>query len=318
MTQSVLPILTVTSIRRGGPDNRAVRAELEYTRAVRHPPARVHDYPGWFPELKAGDPVEVVETERGAALDVGVQLADPQFLEKFLSPGAPSAFEGLCRMAKGLDANPVFLRGGTLSHLLAFGITPAEALVFCLNHGAKSAALASSDSRQNVVESLVDVARACVRLTRGLRRLQDVRIPWSLGPEVPESEDPVSAVLSRTGLTRSRARKMVFAEKLGNTNPVTHLPPLPPKFAAKLAKDLEAAALILRDCAELLKRARKRPREFTKDDFCRAWYGFANERAGGPLYAQGASLFAVTFGLPKPNAASFKTLCARARKRLTA
>jgi hypothetical protein len=277
----------------------------------------VRDFPGWFPELKPTDPVEVVETERGSRLDVGLELVDVHFLERFLAAGCPSAFGRLRRMTEGLDKTPILLRGGTLQHLLEFGINPAEALVLCLNQGA-SLAQASSDSRQNVIEAFADTAKGCVLTARRLRGVQRVRIPWSLGPEIPDSAESLSATLTRMGILRRRPRKLVLAEKLGDTHPAKYLPPLAPGFAADLAEGLEAAALILRERAELLRRDRKRPREFAKEAFCREWYRFAIERAEGPLYAQGAALFAVTFGLPRANAASFKTLCARSRKRRSA
>jgi hypothetical protein len=317
MTQSVLPNLTVVAIERGGADNRAVRATLQYKHTIQHQPARARDFPGWFLGQKPTDPIQVIETVRGAVIDVGAELVDAQCLERFLSAGSPSAFTRVCRMAAG-DTTPIPLRGGTLRALLEFGITPIEALVFCLNHGAKSAAEASLDSRHNVVETFGDTAKACVLAARGLRGVQRVRVPWSLGPEMPESKESLRAALTRVGITRSRGRKLVFAEKLGDTCPAKVLPPLAPKFAADLADGLQVAAHLLRELAGLLKRARKEPRAFAKEAFCREWYGFATEPAGRPLYAHGAALFAVTFGLPRANDASFKTLCARARKRRAA
>jgi hypothetical protein len=275
----------------------------------------VRNYPGWFPGLKPSDPVDIVETTRGASLDVGGELVEARFLERFLSAGSPSVFRRLCRMTEGLHEAPISLRGGTLRQLFEFGITPTEALVFCLNHGAKSLAQASLDSRRNVIEAFSDTAKACILTARRLRGVQRVRIPWSLGPEIPKSEESLTDTLTRMGITRSRPRKLVFAEKLGDTHPAKYLPPLPAKFAAELTENLQSVAGVLRERAALLRRARKRPREFAKDAFCRDWYALAIERTGRPLYTQGAELFAVTFALPRANEASFKTLCARASRR---
>jgi len=111
-----------------------------------------------------------------------------------------------------------------------------------LNHGAKSLAQGSLDNRQNVIEALADAAKACDVTARRLRGVQRVRIPWSLGPEMPESAESLTATLARMGITRSRPRKLILEEKLGDTHPAKYLPPLPAKFAAELTEDLKAVA----------------------------------------------------------------------------
>jgi hypothetical protein len=226
----------------------------------------------------------------GLAIDATSNVPEG-LLEAFLASGAPSdTAETLHQMGDEPDQPPTVLETGTLAKLLQHGITPEELWVFLLNHGLET-------HSATIVHDPYTSKRSFIRYFESLSpRLKTWRLK--------------SAIRS----CRQAARSLTKVQYINQTDQLgAASPPLAPKRTAELIEDLNLAAEHVKKYMEESRRIPSRPTDPLLAGACRDWYHLAINKAGNPLYSEGAAIYALLSG-GKPNPASFKRLCKRARK----
>jgi hypothetical protein len=323
-----ITIRTIERKRRDGDSSwEAVRVRLECAVLLDHGEAD----PGLLKALDWQDAcaVTVIERANGAAVleaypNLAFRDASERYeiysntLERFIKLGTtPDIAAMLDDLSDDPKQEPVVLRTGTLAALLEYGITPTEIWIELLNHGAArlkpTAVFDPWLENGKKSKRLKTAIQYCAQAAKALRKVQSMDMTGPLaaleilrGIELVDSADPLSEV--KTVPVRP-AKVAEFCPQ----------PALALGKTAQLIADMEQTAKDLGTYLPLLSQPAKRPENLESAEFCRDWYKLATERAGNPLYAQGAALHALVFGR-EPNTTSFKALCMRAKavKKLSA
>jgi hypothetical protein len=239
-----------------------------------------------------------------------------RFLELGVRPGVASDLAELGSYPAQNKA--VILTKGTLARLLEHGIGPVEAWTFLLNHGAaRQRSGAVVDPRTSDIMGVTEYD-AWARVAETRKLLDDAIQRCSQAAAVLQKLSSVDVAKALVALGRVQLVKLgsLFdppsrgaAPEAGGAGP--H-PALAPERTSALIAELEWVTGELKKYRPLFEQAAKRPVDDHSSGFCRDWYALATERAGNPLYAEGAALYSLVISATKPN--SFKVLCKRTRK----